>query len=237
MPLEMDEPMIDDPRLYVAHLAPFADEAGSSVTVRLNSADTLTEFVYGESTGYLTIPAGKYLVEILPTGTDTVAISATVNLTNGVDYTAIAIGDGANQDLSILALGDDNSAPAAGNFALRLGHLAPFANVLDATRADIRLQDGTAVLQNVPFGAVADRIELLAGEYDLKITTPGGGITLIDPSPIRFNDGDIVTVLATGEGINQELSVFGIINGEKGVFILDTPFLGTTQIFLPIITR
>ncbi len=105
----------------------------------------------------------------------------------GVDYTAIAIGDGVNQPLSLLALVDDNTAPAAGNFKLRLGHLAPFADTLAGTMADVRLDDGTAVITDVVFGAVAPYLELPAGTYDLKITTPGGGTTLINLAPVTFN--------------------------------------------------
>ncbi len=237
LPLEGDEPEPTGPRLYVAHLAPFAAGDNTSVTVRLNGTDALTEFTYGDSTGYLNLAAGEYLVEILLTDNSTVALSTTVNLTDNVDYTALAVGDGTNQSLSIQELVGDNSAPAAGNFALRLGHFAPFANTPETTLADIRLQDGTPVLENVPFGAVNTRIELPAGEYDLKITTPGGEITLIDPAPVTFAAGDVVSAFAVGEGINQELSVFAIINGAEGVFIPDAPAGGSVQIFLPVIQR
>ena len=177
---EEETPEPETARLYVAHLAPFAEGEGTSVTVKLNGAAALEAFVYGDSTGYLEVPAGEYLVEILPTGTDVVAISGEVELEAGVDYTAIAIGDGANQDLALLPLGDDNSAPADGTFRLRLGHLAPFADTLEGTKADIRLQDGTVVVDDVLFGQTAT-LELPAGEYDLKVTTPDGETTLIDP--------------------------------------------------------
>jgi hypothetical protein len=60
-------------------------------------------------------------------------------------------------------------------FHLRLGHLAPFA--AGAATADIRLQDGTPVLLDVDFGDVTGFMPLEAGEYDLKITTPGGEVT------------------------------------------------------------
>jgi tripartite-type tricarboxylate transporter receptor subunit TctC len=45
-------------RLQVAHLAPFAAGNGSSVTVRLNGANALTNVLYGNSTAYLDVPAG-----------------------------------------------------------------------------------------------------------------------------------------------------------------------------------
>jgi subtilisin family serine protease len=205
------------PRLRVAHLAPFAMDPGTAVTITLNGAPALTDFAYGDSTGYIALAAGEYDVEVIPAGATSAAISATVTLEAGAYYSAIAYGDGVNQALGLKLLEDDNTAPAAGTFHLRLGHLAPFASG-DAL-ADIRLQDGTPVLTNVVFSQVTGYIPLPAGTYDLKITTPGGAITLIDPLPVTFSEGDIVTVFATGEGANQPLGVFAWPPDTEGFFL------------------
>lgn len=224
---------LGDPMAYlrVAHLAPFAEGDATSVTVRLNGADAITEFVYGESTTYIPLTPDEYLVEILPGGGPTVAISATVELEAYNYYSAVAIGDGVNQDLAILPLLDDNSAPAAGTFHLRLGHLAPFAS--GPATADIRLEDGTVVVDDVDFSDVTAYIPLPAGMYDLKITTPDGATTLINPLPVDFGEGDIVTAFATGDGSNQDLGVFAWPVDVVGFFLP----LGETEysIFLPII--
>ncbi|MGD9317946.1 MAG: DUF4397 domain-containing protein, partial [Anaerolineae bacterium] len=205
--------------LQVAHLAPFAADPGTAVTVTLDATPVLTDFVYGDSTEYLTVtPPGEYLVEVFPGGSSTAAISGTVDLMGETEYTAIAIGDGVNQALELLALEDDNTAPAAGSAKLRLGHLAPFAGG-DAL-ADVRLQDGTVLLDDVPYGAIADYEELDAGTYDLKITTPDGTVTLIDPMPVTLNDGDIVSLFAVGDGGNQALGVFAWPSDQVG-FLLD----------------
>ncbi|MBX3059023.1 MAG: choice-of-anchor J domain-containing protein [Anaerolineae bacterium] len=206
-----------DARLAVAHLAPFAPGAGTAVTVTLNATPVLTNFVYGDSTPYLTVPAGSYDVAVFPAGSPTPAITGTFTLTAGLDYSVIAMGDGANQPLELLALLDDNAPPAAGNFKLRLGHLASFA-AGNAT-ADVRLQDGTPVLTNVNFGDVATYLELPAGAYDLKITTPGGATTLIDPAPATFGAGDILSAFATGDGSNQDLGVFAWPSDAVGFFL------------------
>ena len=206
-----------DARLQVAHLAPFA--ATAPVTITLNGSPALTGFDYGDSTAYIDLPEGSYLVEVFPQGSATPAITATVDLMGGSDYTAIAIGDGANQPLSLKALLDNNTAPAAGNFKLRLGHLAPFANTLPATTADVRLDDGTVILNDVVFGDVAAYTELLAGEYDLKITTPDGSTTLIDLAPATFSAGQIVSAFAVGEGNNQPLGGFALPSDAVGFFL------------------
>jgi hypothetical protein len=210
-------PQQNDPRLAVVHLAPFAADPGTAVTVTLDGAPVLTDFAYGDSTEYLEVPAGEYLVEIFPAGSATPAISGTVNLMEDTDYTAIATGDAVNQPLALMALVDDNTAPAPGFFKLRLGHLAPFAPG-DAL-ADIRLQDGTPVLENVAYYSVTTYLELPAGTYDLKITTPGGDVTLIDPEPVTFTDGQILSAFATGEGANQPLGAYALPAGEMGFFL------------------
>jgi PKD repeat protein len=211
--LEVIEPELT--WLQVVHLAPFAEDAG--VTITLNGAPALTDFAYGDSTEYIELPAGTYDVAVIPTGAVDPAIEATVTLEGNTYYTVIAVGDGDNQDLDLILLEDDLSEPAEGMFHLRLGHLAPFA--AGAATADIRLQDGTPVLLNVDFGDVTGFIPLEAGEYDLKITTPGGAVTLIDPLPVDFAEGMIISAFASGDGVNQDLGVFALPAGVEGFFL------------------
>ncbi|NJM08961.1 DUF4397 domain-containing protein, partial [Candidatus Gracilibacteria bacterium] len=149
-------PAAADARLKVAHLAPFgADEDGTSVSIRIDGSDVLTEVVFADVSGYLPLPAGVYEVTVVPTGASTPAITQSVTLEAGKDYTAAAVGDGANQSLELLALEDDN-APLADNAKLRIVHAAPFAADLNDTRVDVRFQDGTPVagLSDIPFKAI-----------------------------------------------------------------------------------
>ena len=152
-----------------------------------------------------------------PNAWEITAIEATVELETDTYYTVLAVGDGVNQDLGLIPLVDDLTEPEAGKFHLRLGHLAPFDT--GPATADVRLKDGTPVLEDVDFGDVSGYLELDAGEYDLVITTPGGGTVLIDPEPVTFAEGDIVSAFATGEGVNQDLGVFALPAGEVGAFL------------------
>ena len=220
-------------QLAVAHLAPFANTpAGTAVTVTLDATPVLTNFVYGASSGYLPVAEGSHLVEIFPAGSATPAITASVNLTQALSYSAIAIGDITNQPLSLLALLDDTT-PVSGSARVRIGHLAPFANTITSTLADVRLQDGTLLLGNVPFGAVAPYLTLAAGTYDLKITAPGGTPTLIDPAPVVLSSNSIQSVFATGDVINQPLGIFAWPSNQPGFFV---PLMNKI-IYLPVIRR
>jgi uncharacterized protein involved in high-affinity Fe2+ transport len=200
--------------LQVVHLAPFAEDA--SVTITLNGAPALTEFGYGDSTEYIELPWGEYDVAVIPTGATDPAIEATVDLEADTYYTVIAIGGANEQDLALKVLVDDLTEPAAGKFHLRLGHLAPFATG-DAA-AEVRLQDGTLLFE-VNFGDVTGYTPLDVGTYDLVITAPGGDTVLIDPAPVTFVEGQIISAFAAGEGVNQDLGVFALPAGEEGFFL------------------
>ena len=163
--------------LAVAHLAPFAKDPDTAVTVEVDGNPVLNGFEFSDSTGYLELDAGvDHLIEVFPAGSTTAAISATVNLTEGMAFTAIAIGGANSWDLGLKLLEDDNSAPSGGKAKVRIGHLAPFAAQATDTLADVRLQDGTVLLDDVPYGTIADWLELDADTYDLKITTADGRI-------------------------------------------------------------
>jgi hypothetical protein len=155
-------------------------------------------------------------------------------LTADRDYTAVLVGDGPNQPLDIKLMQDDNTAPPGSSFKVRIGHLAPFGNTIPATLVDVRLQDGTLLLPNVPYGAVSPAyVQLPAGLYDLKITAPGGSPTLIDPLAVMLNSGSILSLFAAGDGLHQELSVFALPSGEMGYFLP----LHRRDLYLPVVFR
>ena len=201
-----------DARVWVAHFAPFADSVdGTAVTVRVNGTDALTDFKFGETSGgYVDLSPGTTLVEVVLPG-DTVAISDTFTLNAGVDYTVAAIGDITNQDLELLALLDDNTAPTSGEGKVRVAHLAPFDAVLANTIVDVRTEDGTLVVDNVPYKGYTDPyLSLPAGLYDLKLTTPDGATDLLDIPPFLLADGQILSVYAIGDITNQPLDVLAL---------------------------
>lgn len=204
-------------RVTVGHFAPFAASLqGTSVSIRVNGQTALENVVFGQFTEYLTLGgAGSYTVEVLPTGTNTVAISATLDLADNTDYTVLAVGDGGNQPLSLLPLVDDNAAPPAGQVKVRVVHAAPFANTLAATEVSLR-DNGNAIvggLARVPFKGASDYLTLPAATYDLKIATPDGNTTLIDPKPAALPAGGILTLVATGGANGYDTGITAIAAG------------------------
>lgn len=198
-----------DARVTVAHFAPFADTLdGTSVSVLVNGAVALENVKFKDFTGYIDLPAGETKVDIVPTGTDVVAMTATYNLVDGQDYTVYASGNGSLQPLALVALADDNTAPAAGNVKVRIVHAAPFAATPEATEVSIRTAGGDLVVgPGVAYGAATGYLELPADTYDLKVTSNNGQVNYIDPLPVELTAGAIATLFAVGDIAMQDLGI------------------------------
>ena len=206
-----------DARVSVAHFAPFAENIeDTSVSVALNGSVALENVKFKDFTPYINLPAGTYVVDIIPTGTDTVAITETYTLQDGMDYTVYASGNGSLQPLKLFALVDDNTAPAAGNAKVRVVHSAPFAATLEATEVSIRTAGGALVagLQGVPYGVASGYLELPADTYDLKVASNNGQVNYIDPLPVALPAGAVATLFAVGDIGNQDLSIIAAPLGE-----------------------
>ena len=234
----------------VAHFAPFGDGSATaaaidaaSVTVRVDGVDALTDFMYGDIVKGVELPAGEHLIEVLPSGTSTVAISATVTLDPGGNYTVIAIGDGANQPLALKVLDNATAAPATGSAKLRIGHLAPFASDTAATAVDICTQNGAVVpgLSGVTYGVVSPFLELPAGTYDLLIALAGTncGTVALDLNPIALSDGEVADAYAIGRNDTVfPLTVSSVtgINSPTALDEVDEPAAPSrSTIFLPMV--
>ncbi len=214
----------------VAHFAPFAvDAAGTSVTVRLNGTDAIPNFEYGDTQAGVELAPGEYLVEILPTGTSTVALSGTFNLVGGVQYTLAAIGDGANQSLELFPLVDDTT-PAVGAAKLRVAHLAPFAS--GEAEVDICTDEGTVVIKDLEYKHFTDPyLELPPGDYDLLIALPDSNCASValDMPSITLDAGDILGVFAIGGANGWPLDVVSITSLQE-----EFEF---TSVYFPVIVK
>lgn len=202
-----------DARVQIVHAAPFADSLeGTSVTVTANGATVLENFLFQDFTEYLVLPAGDYDLAVIPTGATEAAITASVTLESGVDYTVLAVGDGVNQELALWPLVD--SVPVLGDdeLAIRVVHAAPFAADLAATEVSIRTAGGDVVagLVGVPYFAESGFFAVPAGNYDLKVASNDGAVNFIDPLAVDLPAGLAVTVVAVGDGVNQPLGILAL---------------------------
>ncbi len=232
-PVTQTVPPDDAALINIAHFAPFADAVeNTAVTVRVDGNDLATGVAYGGVVNGLTLPSGEHLVEIVVPGADgddTVAISGTVTLANATAYTLIAIGDGDNQPLELLALVDDTT-PDPSMAKLRVGHLAPFAADVAGTAIDICLDNGIPVpgLNGIEYGVVAEQaLALPAGTYDLLIALAGSNCeaVVLDLEPIALEAGDLIDAFAIGK--NNDAFPLAIASTRPAVAV---------ALYLPLVT-
>jgi hypothetical protein len=139
----------------------------------VEGTNPLTDFQFSEIAAGVSLPEGEHLIEIIPTGAMDPAITGTVTLEPGMQYTLAAIGGANSWDLEIFPMVDDIT-PDPINAKVRITHLAPFATDLDDTRVDVCTDAGAAVLSNVPYKGFTDPyLSLPAGDYDLLIAVAG----------------------------------------------------------------
>ncbi|MEM9774495.1 MAG: DUF4397 domain-containing protein [Chloroflexota bacterium] len=208
---------LNSSRLYVAHLAPFGnDVAGTTVSLEIDG-DVVSDFsVYGDSTEYLTLAPGSHTVVVK--SNDTTVATQDINLLADEAYTMLFIGSESTRSLTPAVL-DDDSQPSDQNIHLRFGNAAPFVRNGELSAVDFSDQSGT-LQSNVAFGTVGPGyVTTTAGSVDLSITLAGDSEVAIDPLLTNFDNGDIVTLIATGGDSAFDKSVFVIENGQKGYFL------------------
>ena len=112
----------DHSKIRLVHASPDA----SPVDVAVDGKTVVTNLAFGgisPASGYLTVTAGNRKVEVRATGTTTDLINSNVSFGSGKEYTVLVSGFVAN--IAAIVLTDDNSAPASGNFKLRIVHASP----------------------------------------------------------------------------------------------------------------
>ncbi len=221
-------------RVNAVHLSPFTEELSSTaITIDINQTEIINGIQYLQTSGYLnlsednTAPGLTVFELFVPAGSETAVNRLDVDLLANTEYSLMAIGDGFNQPISLMHMVDDNSPPTAGHAKVRVVHAAPFAASLMDTAVSVRTDMGELVngLTAVEFGQNSEYFELPVGTYDLNIATPDGSTRLIDLAPLLLNEGEVITLYAVGEGMNQPLAALAVYqNGTIANLPLETPF-------------
>jgi Domain of unknown function (DUF4397) len=184
-------PTADGTQVRVAHLSADAP----AVDIAPDGAEPLiTDLAYTADTGYLSLPAGAYDLEIRAAGTDTVAFDIPeLSLDDATSYTVFAVGGIDDGSFTVVPAVDQALA------GIRVGHFSA-----DAPNVDV-YANGGAILQDVPFGAISDYLYVPAGPYQIQVVPAGAsldeGPVVID-AELTFDGGSLNTVAATNDLAN-----------------------------------
>lgn len=229
-PLEVDSITgLDYPAsATIGHFAPFAaDITGTLVDIRVNGTLAYTNVAYGDFVTGVQLMPGPTLVEILPAGTQTVALSGTLPVAGGTAYDLFAIGGANGQPLGFSTNVISTTVPA-GKAVVTIGHLAPFAADLNNTAVDVCTDDGLPLpgLTNVMYPQVAANLVLDPGRYDLKIAVAGTNCatTALDLPRFWLYAGQVADAF-----------VIGTDTAEYPLRVVTTTGLLTVELFLPAV--
>ncbi|MCH8478038.1 MAG: DUF4397 domain-containing protein [Wenzhouxiangella sp.] len=99
---------------------------------------------------------------------------------------------------------------ATAEVRVQIVHAAPFADTLEGTSVTVTA-NGAAVLENFEFKDFTPYLELPAGDYDLAVIPTGSTEPAIEAS-VTLEAGIDYTVLAVGDGLNQPLTLWPLID-------------------------
>jgi len=126
--------------------------------------------------------------------------------------------------LSLVGCSDDDSNPMStiNNAQVRVAHLSP-----DAPNVDVWV-NGTRVLQDVPFQAVSDYLEVEPGSVNIQVTPAGETAPVVINATVTLAPGTAYTVAATGLISDNDLNPIILVDdrdpdaGQAGVRFVHT---------------
>lgn len=151
---------------------------------------------YRTATTYAGVEAGSWAVQVTRGGEGAPLATVQQQLRAGMPYTVLATG--LLGQLSITVLADDMTAPTAGQSRLRFVHAAPAFAAVDvyvtAPGADIGPLVPTVA--NLARHAASAYLDRLAGPLQVRFTTAGTKIVVLDSGALTTTAGAVRTLLA-----------------------------------------
>jgi hypothetical protein len=105
-----------------------------------------------------------------------------------------------------MVLPDDNSAPASGDFKLRVINVSPNLGPADVyvVTPGTDLNTVSPTLSNLAFGSAASYQSLTAGSYEVVLTSVGQKQKAIDTGSLTLSSGQVRTLV----GMNSQAGGF-----------------------------
>jgi hypothetical protein len=179
------------PKIRLVNANP--DEGSLDLLVDTKSA--ITGVGYGAASSYVGIATGSRQLQVVPTGTTTVLFDRTDTFSSGTNMTLLSLN--LSFDISSLLLTDDNTAPASGNFKLRIVNASPGMGAQDVyvVTAGSGIDSVAPTFASQAFGSVAGYLTLTAGDYEIFFTAPNTKDVNLDSGSITFASGQVRTLL------------------------------------------
>lgn len=179
-----------DATVRVLHAAP---ETPRLDVVVEGESKTLLE--YAEVSDAIQLESGERRVQLVVEGETEALIDLDTVFEPGTHYTVLAAGR-AGEILPIVLV-DDTVAADTGQTRIRLVHAAPTAGLVDiyVTEPGSPLSGETPALASVAFGEASDYMVLDSRTYQVRVTTAGGSVLVIDLPLLVLSSRRVLTIV------------------------------------------
>ncbi len=176
----------------------------SSLDVLVDSKSVSSNLAYGTSTGYLSESSGSHQIGIEPSGSSTTLLQQSISLGSGSDTTVLSYNF--SSSIANLVLTDNNSAPASGDFKIRIVNASPNLGPADLyiVPPGTALTTVSPTLSNVGFGSTTGYQSLAAANYEIELTSVGEKFAVVDTGSLTFSSGQVRTFV----GLNNQSGGF-----------------------------
>jgi hypothetical protein len=182
----------DKSKLRILHASP--DEG--TLDVLIDGKTVSSNLAYEASTGYLSVGTGSRHVQLQASGSTTNVIDQNLTINSGGSTTLIAANFAAS--ITPLVLTDDATAPASGEFKLRVVNAAPALGPVDVyvVPPGTDLTTVSPAFSNLAFADNSDYLTFPAGNYVVEFTPPGSIFVLLAAGPTNFQGDQNRTLVA-----------------------------------------
>jgi hypothetical protein len=164
-----------------------------SLDIYINGAKFISNFIYKESTQYLTLPSGIHFVEIFKTNDQSKPIhSEQITLLTEQNYT-IAIGHNLDR-ISLFSYMDNNSL-TQGEAKIRFINLSPNSPNLDFA---VKAGEGDVVFPNVPYLKASEYLSISPMTVNLEIRLTGTKMIIFPLYQSKFEENIVYDLISVG---------------------------------------
>ena len=166
-----------------------------NVDILIDGKSVATNVAYAGSTNYLEVHDGSRHIQVNATGTATTLIDVNQNLNKGAYYTGLAVGEVSDSSLTGLLITDDHSAPQSGQVKLRVIQASPTAGAVDIYVQAPGTLAANPTVTNLPFKSVTQFASVVAGSYEVFVTTTGTTTVVFDSGGVAYTAGQVRTAV------------------------------------------
>lgn len=173
----------------VAQLSP----SQGSVDVLIDGNDT-GNANYGAATAYFSIHSGSRHIQIEPSGSASPFIDQNLNFSGGTNSTMFIIGQAPN--VEGVTVKDQSTAPASGDFAIRVVNAAPSMGSADVyiVPTGTSISGVTPTVSALALQSVSPYTSFAAGSFQVYFTIPSTKFSLTTPTTISLTNGQVRTL-------------------------------------------